>query len=198
MASFGSGSNGATVKASCSSSQRPPWPTRRPSWGVCRWLKRTSSITNTWRCRHSDHSPPCSDRRPTNEYNADAFGRNEADCKTVACANPRRVDPGARTAGECVNVMKRNRAFVCAVLIALVGAAASTRAQAQSPEPATHDHTGAGGTPLMVPRDLEMRLAVNALPRPLRDGASVLVLEPTGYVKAPAGTNAFTCKGAAH
>ena len=79
---------------------------------------------------------------------------------------------------------RRNRAFVCAVLIVLVGAAVSTRAQAQSPEPATHDYTGAGGTLLMVPRDLEMRLAVNALPKPLRDGASVLVLEPTGYIKA--------------
>ena len=45
----------------------------------------------------------------------------------------------------------------------------------------------------MVPRDLEMRLAVNARPKPLRDGASVLALEPTGYVKARAGTNAFTC-----
>lgn len=88
--------------------------------------------------------------------------------------------------------MKRNRLFVCAVLTVLVGAADSTRGEAQSPEP-VHDHTATGGTLLMVSRDLEMRLAVDALPKPLRGGASVLVLEPTGYVKARAGTNAFTC-----
>ena len=45
----------------------------------------------------------------------------------------------------------------------------------------------------MIARDLEVRLAVNALPRDLRDGASVLVLERTGYVKARQGTNSFTC-----
>jgi len=57
--------------------------------------------------------------------------------------------------------MKWKRAFVCAVLIVLVRAAAWTRAQAQSPEPVTHDYTGAGGT-LLVPRDLEGRIKERA------------------------------------
>jgi hypothetical protein len=38
-----------------------------------------------------------------------------------------------------------------------------------------------------------MRLAVNALPKDLRGGASVLVLEAAGYTKVKAGTNPFTC-----
>jgi hypothetical protein len=46
---------------------------------------------------------------------------------------------------------------------------------------------------MMLPRDLEIRLAVNALPKDLRDGATVLVLEAGGYVKARSGTNPFTC-----
>src|SRR6185436_9394349 len=33
----------------------------------------------------------------------------------------------------------------------------------------------------------------NAAPKHLRDGATVLVLEAAGYVKAREGTNAFTC-----
>lgn len=45
----------------------------------------------------------------------------------------------------------------------------------------------------MLPRDLEIELALNAAPKHLRDGAAVLVLESTGYVKARAGSNAFTC-----
>lgn len=45
----------------------------------------------------------------------------------------------------------------------------------------------------MLPRDLEIELALNAAPKHLRDGATVLVLDATGYVKAREGTNAFTC-----
>ncbi|MBI3400828.1 MAG: hypothetical protein HY048_05350 [Acidobacteria bacterium] len=45
----------------------------------------------------------------------------------------------------------------------------------------------------MLPRDLEIELALNAAPKHLRDGATVLVLDATGYVKAKEGTNAFTC-----
>lgn len=46
---------------------------------------------------------------------------------------------------------------------------------------------------VMLPKELELRLAVNALPKDLRDGASILALESTGYVKARTGTNPFTC-----
>src|SRR5260221_2932224 len=45
----------------------------------------------------------------------------------------------------------------------------------------------------MLPRDLEIELALNAAPKHVRDGATVLVLDSTGYVKAREGTNAFTC-----
>jgi len=44
-----------------------------------------------------------------------------------------------------------------------------------------------------LPRDTEIELALNAAPKHLRDGAAVLVLEPTGYVRAREGANAFTC-----
>jgi len=64
--------------------------------------------------------------------------------------------------------------------------------RAQPPEPA-HDHQASGGAVLQLPRDLELRLAVNALPKDLRAGAAVLVLESGGYVKARPATNAFTC-----
>jgi len=36
----------------------------------------------------------------------------------------------------------------------------------------------AQGRVITLPRDLELRLAVNALPKPLREQATVLVLEP--------------------
>ena len=45
----------------------------------------------------------------------------------------------------------------------------------------------------MLPRELEIKLAVNALPPHLREAAAVLVLESTGYVKVKDGTNPFTC-----
>lgn len=56
-----------------------------------------------------------------------------------------------------------------------------------------HNHNASGGRVITLPRDLEIRLAVNALPKELRAGASVLVMEPGGYVEAHHGTNAFTC-----
>ena len=58
----------------------------------------------------------------------------------------------------------------------------------------SHDHGGAaGGKVILLPRETELRLAVNALPKALRDSAAVLTLEGDGYVKARAGTNPFTC-----
>jgi hypothetical protein len=57
----------------------------------------------------------------------------------------------------------------------------------------THDHNAGGGHVISLPRDLEVRLAVNALPKDLRAEATILVMEPAGYVEAKRGTNAFTC-----
>ena len=45
----------------------------------------------------------------------------------------------------------------------------------------------------MLPRDLETRLAVNALPPHLRDGAGIWALSETGYVKVKDAANPFTC-----
>jgi hypothetical protein len=64
---------------------------------------------------------------------------------------------------------------------------------AQGSEPDIHDHSATGGRVLSLPRDLEIRLAVNALPKELRAGATVLVMEPAGYVEARRGSNPFTC-----
>lgn len=58
---------------------------------------------------------------------------------------------------------------------------------------AGHEHGSGGGKVLMLPPDLEMRLAVNALPKPLQAGATILVLGQAGYVKARKGSNPFTC-----
>ncbi|HEX4231522.1 MAG TPA: hypothetical protein VHZ07_22830 [Bryobacteraceae bacterium] len=56
-----------------------------------------------------------------------------------------------------------------------------------------HDHNPAGAKVFLISRDLEMRLAVNALPKALREDASILVMEKSGYVPAKSGTNPFTC-----
>jgi hypothetical protein len=66
-------------------------------------------------------------------------------------------------------------------------------AAAVSAQDAAHEHNPKGGRVLMLPRDLELRLAVNALPKDLRAGATVLVLETSGYVEAHKGSNPFTC-----
>ena len=77
--------------------------------------------------------------------------------------------------------------------IAFLIASCATYVAAQAPAPAGHDHSATGGRVLSLPRDLEIRLAVNALPKELRDGATVLVMETAGYVEARHGTNPFTC-----
>jgi len=79
-----------------------------------------------------------------------------------------------------------------ATFVVGVGSFASVGAQTVGVGP-THQHRSAGGQVLMIARDLEVRLAVNALPKDLRDGATVLVLGQNGYVKAHQGTNPFTC-----
>ncbi len=77
------------------------------------------------------------------------------------------------------------------MLVALVTLQLS--AQTPSENDAEHNHNTRGGKVLLLPRDLEIRLAVNALPKELRDGSAVLVLESNGYVKVRSGTNPFTC-----
>jgi hypothetical protein len=68
--------------------------------------------------------------------------------------------------------------------VAMLVIALTCSTAAQQAAPADHP---------MLPRDLEIELALNAAPRHLRDGATVLALGSTGYIKAREGTNAFTC-----
>jgi hypothetical protein len=74
-----------------------------------------------------------------------------------------------------------------------LAASCPTSGRAQAPGSARHDHNATGGHVLSLPRDLEIRLAVNALPKQLRPGATVMVMESAGYVEARHGTNPFTC-----
>jgi hypothetical protein len=47
--------------------------------------------------------------------------------------------------------------------------------------------------PQLLPRELEIELALSAVPANLRAGAAVMVLQRGGYVDARKGTNGFTC-----
>ena len=80
----------------------------------------------------------------------------------------------------------KRRVFVCAFIGILVLAATSSRAQQRS------DANGNSLQPL--PRDLETKLALSALPPYLRAQAGVYALDPAkGYVLERQGTNGFTC-----
>jgi len=77
-----------------------------------------------------------------------------------------------------------------AVAVALLSASVA-RAQG------TQDNTagvfaGSAQYPLL-PRSLEIELALSAAPKHLRDQAAAWVLEKSGYVKATSGNNAFSC-----
>jgi hypothetical protein len=77
-----------------------------------------------------------------------------------------------------------------AVGLVLLTAPRNVNAQASNETAAVRADQGAVR---LVPRDLETRLAVNALPKDLRDGAAVLVLGSNGYTKVRSGRNPFTC-----
>lgn len=49
------------------------------------------------------------------------------------------------------------------------------------------------GLPRILPRDLEIELALSAGPKHLREDATVYVLAEEGYVKAKEGKNGFSC-----
>src|SRR5271170_6139074 len=72
--------------------------------------------------------------------------------------------------------MRMNRIHCAAMLIASAATALAQSKQAP-----------------LLPRTLEVELALNGAPRHLREGATVLVLESAGYVKAKEGSNGFTC-----
>lgn len=79
----------------------------------------------------------------------------------------------------------------------LLLAAVTVPALAQNPAP-TSDVRGAESTvndyiPKLLPRALELELALSALPEHLRSEASVLVLERGGLVEGKSGSNGFLC-----
>jgi hypothetical protein len=80
---------------------------------------------------------------------------------------------------------------------ALVVAALMPPAAAQSPDPAPRPAGGAlfARSPQypLLPRELETELALSAAPPHVRAGATVALLESSGYVTATRGANAFTC-----
>ena len=63
----------------------------------------------------------------------------------------------------------------------------SAYAQTSGAETGLHDHHAGGGEVILLPRELELRLAVNALPKELRDGAAILALENGAYTKVRPG-----------
>ena len=85
--------------------------------------------------------------------------------------------------------MQPNRQTLVTSVLAAILIAPIAQAQALT----EHDHSPTGGKVLMIPRDLELRLAVDALPPHLRAGAGIWVLGPDGYTKAKDKSNAFTC-----
>ena len=58
----------------------------------------------------------------------------------------------------------------CMAMAAVLASGPAGQAQAQPP--IASDHKATGGRVLSLPRDLEMRMAVNALPKELRAGAT--------------------------
>ncbi len=80
-------------------------------------------------------------------------------------------------------------------LRALIAQPAASKQEDRPQAAAPHASPGLGGSrqyPLL-PRELEIELALSAAPKHLRDQAAVWTLEKTGYTVARPGTNAFAC-----
>jgi hypothetical protein len=80
--------------------------------------------------------------------------------------------------------MRAASANAFAILVAMAGVAAGQTEHPRFAQSAQYP---------LFPRALEIELALSAAPKHLRDGASVWVLEQSGYTTARKGTNAFTC-----
>lgn len=84
--------------------------------------------------------------------------------------------------------MRRHRRWeVILAVVWLSAASASARTEQTQGAPTAVPRV------TLLPRDLEERLAVDALPASLRDEATILVLEEHRYVRARQGRNPFTC-----
>jgi hypothetical protein len=93
----------------------------------------------------------------------------------------------------------RTASVVCSAVVLLAASAsvANTRAQrsAEARRFADEERPRFAQLPQypLLPRPLEMELALSAAPKHLRDDATVWTLEKDGYTKARPGANAFTC-----
>ena len=82
--------------------------------------------------------------------------------------------------------------FVLASLIALTPVAPPVM-RAQAPQSDGQQVFAQSAQYPLLPRTLEIELALSAAPKHLRDSATVWVLEKNGYTTARQGGNAFTC-----
>jgi hypothetical protein len=87
----------------------------------------------------------------------------------------------------------RWRVGASALIVVCVIASASAQSHDASAPPANGALFAQSRQYPLLPRDLETELALSAAPQHLRDSATVLVLEPGGYVTAARRSNAFTC-----
>jgi len=72
--------------------------------------------------------------------------------------------------------------------------AASDQAPADHPAPVANRSVFARSAQYpLLPRALEVELALSAAPKHLREAATVWALEQSGYTKVKEGTNAFSC-----
>src|SRR5262249_49397414 len=139
-------------------------------------------------------APPRMDARAGAAARVDDAEAVGGDVRCVQDREPRRLGAAGPHGSESELTMTARmpsgylRRFAAAA-IALAAAGTPIRAH----DSAGHDHAAAAARVVTLPHELEVRLAVDALPKELRDGATVLVMEPAGYVKARPGTNAFTC-----
>ena len=85
-------------------------------------------------------------------------------------------------------------AIVLVLVSPLTVRAAEDGAPLDQPAPATARPLFAKSAQYpLLPRALEVELALSAAPKHLREGATVWVLEQSGYAKVTEGTNAFSC-----
>ena len=85
-------------------------------------------------------------------------------------------------------------AIVLALVSPLTVRATSDGTAVDQPEPAVARPLFAKSAQYpLLPRALEVELALSAAPKHLREGATVWVLEQSGYTKMKEGTNAFSC-----
>lgn len=81
------------------------------------------------------------------------------------------------------------RADIKSIVVILITIAGVTLGTALSKAPTAAELD----LPVLMPKALEVELALSAAPKKLRDGAAVFVLQRGGYIQAKAGSNHYMC-----